>query len=217
MQTRLAREASAKTRAAIPGVARRQTVPAAQGTRAAIQGGHRCPFCAPSQGAAARHHRVLQRLRGSRPLATAPARCPAPPLHCALPIARSERARSGCSAHTMFPRLVAADRGGGARGGRCARTARSSQHGRRTRVESCPHRHADTGAGESPFADRHADTQSKDTQTDTQTSPPRPWRRTCRGTVRPHLLDLQLPRRRQTSCPALHAGTEFMREICFCF
>ena len=59
-------------------------------------------------------------------------------------------------------------------------------------------------------------------------SPPRPWRRTCRGTARPRLLDLQLPRRRQTSCPALLAkvalpkgclrgnrteGTEFMTEF----
>jgi len=71
--------------------------------------------------------------------------------------------------------------------------------------ESCPDRHADarhTGAGESPFADARLE-RSKERRPAAaacpRASPPRPWRRTCRGTVRPHLLDLQLPRRRQTS------------------
>ena len=129
------------------------------------------------------------------------------------------------------------------RHGSCARTARSSQRTQDTTHdthsdEPCPDSHADADTQtrdtqaqanpvrSRPHADRHADAQSKDTQTDTQTSPPRPWRRTCRGTVRPHLLDLQLPRRRQTSCPALLAlvalcclrgnrteGTEFMTEF----
>ena len=99
---------------------------------------------------------------------------------------------------------------------RRAKTRRRAAHRRRRiPVRSRPH------------ADRHADAQSRDMHSrDTRAAPPRPWRRTCRGTARPRLLDLQLPRRRQTSCPALLAlvalcclrgnrteGTEFMTEF----
>ena len=97
------------------------------------------------------------------------------------------------------------------RHGSCARTARSSQRTQdrmwfdlssQTATQS---RHAEQTRGR-----RHADARlerSKERRPAAaacpRASPPRPWRRTCRGTARPRLLDLQLPRRRQTSCPAL--------------